>query len=315
MIASNLFCTQKIIKNITVNPLPIIVLGNDTATCNLPVILKSGVNNATYLWSNGKSTKNIKVKNTGTFSVIVTDVKGCSNTDTINVIIYPLPAISIGNDTSTCNIPILLDAGTGNSSYLWNNGATTQVTIVNTSANYSVIVADSNGCTNADTIAIVINQLPAKPTITQNISLLTSSGSTGNQWLMNGNIIAGAISGTYPVTLTGWYSVEVTDSNGCNNLSDSIYMDLTGLHDVSNSKNDIRIIPNPATTSFVISGFGFRADDLIIITDAFGKIIYQNKITQPTSNLKLETSNFVSGVYFVNVNTAKAIYSFKLVKM
>ncbi|MEO8150503.1 MAG: T9SS type A sorting domain-containing protein, partial [Bacteroidia bacterium] len=207
------------------------------------------------------------------------------------------------------------DAGTGNVSYQWSNGETTQTIIANVTANYSVVVTDGNNCSNSDSIGITINALPAKPTITQNVSLLTSSSSTDNQWLMNGNIIAGATNNTYTVTLTGWYSVQVTDSNGCTNVSDSIFMDLTGVHDISNSFEMIRLIPNPTTSEFQISGLEFHINDVVIVTDALGKIVYEIKIAEPTSNLKLQTTNYLNGIYFVNVKTGKLAFTLKLMKM
>lgn len=314
LVASNAYCNTEVFSNVVIHSLPLVDLGNDSVTCNLPVILNSGVNNASYLWSNGKSTKKITVKNTGTFSVIVTDVNGCSNTDTINVTVHALPSINIGIDTSTCSVPVPLDAGSGNVSYQWSNGATTQTIIANVSANYSVVVVDSNGCSNADTINVVINPLPAKPVISQSISLLTSSSNAGNQWLLNDSIINGATNNSYTVTLTGWYAVQVTDSNGCSNKSDSIYMDLTGANDVSNAMSELSIVPNPATTSFEILGKKFQVNDIVTINDVIGKVVYQTKISQPTSSFKVETIDYPNGIYCVNIKTTNGIYTLKLVK-
>ncbi len=231
-----------------------------------------------------------------------------------SIVVNGLPTVQLGNDTSTCNIPITIDGGAGFSTYQWNNGETTQSIIVNVTSNYAVVVTDNNGCSNADTVAIIINANPTQPVISQNLSLLTSSCSIGNQWLMNGVNIPGAIYNTYNVTLTGWYSVMVTDSNGCTNMSDSVYMDLTEVNDIANSHNNIRIVPNPAGTSFEVWGLKFEVNDIIIITDALGKIVYQQKIGQPTSILKFQSSNYLSGIYFVNVKTSKFNVVLKLIK-
>ena len=44
---------------------------------------------------------------------------------------------------------------------------------------------------------------------------LTSSSATGNQWYVNGNLIGGATNQSYPATVSGSYTVRVTDGNGC----------------------------------------------------------------------------------------------------
>lgn len=260
--------------------------------------------------------QNILIPNlsTGNHEIKMVATNAYCNTEVVsNVEIHSLPLVDLGNDTANC-FQYLIDAGVGFSSYLWSNGATAQAIIANTTANYSVVVTDGNGCSNKDTISITINALPSKPIITQNISLLTSSSSTGNQWMMNGNLIAGATNATYTVAATGWFNVQVTDSNGCSNVSDSIYMDLTGVNAIANPHGEIHLIPNPTTSSFAVWGVKFEVNDVVIITDALGKIIQQIKIAQPTSNLKLETLNYKSGVYFVNIRTSKFSTVLKLVK-
>lgn len=312
-VTNNYGCSNSDTTIVTIYPLPVVNLGNDTSTCNLPVVLNAGINNVSYLWSTGKSTKKITVHNSGSFSVVVTDTNGCSNSDSIKVTINPLPTVQLGNDTSTCSIPVAFDAGAGNISYQWSSGETTQTIIANATANYSVVVTDTNGCSNADTINITINPLPTQPTITQNLNVLISSAATGNQWLMNGSLINGATDTTYMVTVTGWYSVQVTDVNGCTNMSDSVYMDLSGISDLQNPSGVV-LIPNPATTEFEVRGLKFESNDEIIIINAMGKTVYQLKISQPTSNLKLQTSNYGAGIYFVNIKTSKSNVVLKLLK-
>ncbi|MEO8149378.1 MAG: hypothetical protein ABI723_17160, partial [Bacteroidia bacterium] len=181
-------CSNADTINVVINPLPFVQLGNDTSTCNIPITLDAGTGNVSYQWSNGTTTQTIIVSVTANYSVVVTDNNGCSNNDTVNVIVNPLPIVVLGNDTSTCNIPITLDAGVGNVSYQWSNGATTQTIIASANANYSVIVIDGNGCSNNDTVNITVNPLPivvlGNDTATCNMPVTLDAG-TGNvsyQW-------------------------------------------------------------------------------------------------------------------------------------
>jgi len=69
-----------------------------------------------------------------------------------------LPNIALGSDTSICNgCTILLDAGTGFTSYNWSTGENTQTIIVDSAGTYSVQVTDVNGCMNADTIVVNVS--------------------------------------------------------------------------------------------------------------------------------------------------------------
>jgi len=65
--------------------------------------------------------------------------------------------------------------------------------------------------------------IPAKPTISQAGSLLTSSSATGNQWYSNGAPIGGAISSTHNIgTQQADFYVVVTSNDGCTAVSNVI---------------------------------------------------------------------------------------------
>ena len=74
---------------VTVHPLPIVDLGNDT-TINMPGLsIDAGLGFVSYNWSTGDTTQIITPQlNPGPneISVVVTDVNGCENSDTINIL-------------------------------------------------------------------------------------------------------------------------------------------------------------------------------------------------------------------------------------
>ena len=70
---------------------------------------------------------------------------GCDSIAVLNLTINPLE-IDLGDDITTCEEWITLDAGEGYSSYLWlPNGETTQSITVNQSGTYSVEILEFNG--------------------------------------------------------------------------------------------------------------------------------------------------------------------------
>lgn len=77
---------------LTIAPVPVVDLGNDTSICCYNTItLDAGNPGATYIWSTGETTQMITVDSTGvgigseTFSVIVTNSNNCQGSDSITV--------------------------------------------------------------------------------------------------------------------------------------------------------------------------------------------------------------------------------------
>ena len=145
--------------NISTVPSPIVILGNDTTICfGENIILDvTAAGNATYQWSNIKTTSSITVDSTGFYAVTVTDGNGCFDSDAINIVSNPQIVIGL-SDTATINVAgdsMTLDAGSW-SSYLWSTGETTQQITVSTSGIYSVTVTDANNCSNSDEINITV---------------------------------------------------------------------------------------------------------------------------------------------------------------
>ncbi|HPS84474.1 MAG TPA: T9SS type A sorting domain-containing protein, partial [Bacteroidales bacterium] len=93
-------CDSIYTLNLTVNPLPLVWLGNDTTICaDANVILDAGNPGATYLWSENAATgQTITVDSTGhglsTFDVSVTVNNGCEASDTISITIEPCGMIN-----------------------------------------------------------------------------------------------------------------------------------------------------------------------------------------------------------------------------
>jgi hypothetical protein len=85
---------------VTVNPLPVVNLGNDTAVYpGMVVQLNAGSGFATYLWSTGATTQSIVVDSAGlgigvkTIWVQVSDNFGCKGSDTIRINFTPGPGM------------------------------------------------------------------------------------------------------------------------------------------------------------------------------------------------------------------------------
>ncbi len=110
-------------------------------------LLDAGAGYASYLWSNGKTSRKIYVKEPGTVSVTVTNVYGCSGSASVVSGEYVPPMPFISGALSLCyGSATILDAGEGFASYLWSTGEMTSSIVVDTADTFTVYVTDAHGC-------------------------------------------------------------------------------------------------------------------------------------------------------------------------
>ncbi|MDQ0476861.1 PA14 domain-containing protein [Chryseobacterium sp. MDT2-18] len=154
----------------------------------------------------------------------------CASPASVNVVINAQPAtpaaptITAGGSTTFCaggSVTLTSSAGT---SYLWSNGATTQSISAITGGTYTVQVTNASGCQSASSTGttVVVNALPATPTITAGGSLtfcaggsVTLTSSTGTSYLWSN----GATTQSISATAGGTYTVQVTNASGCQSAS------------------------------------------------------------------------------------------------
>lgn len=203
---------------------------------------------ATYLWSKTptpaltpptNTNSNIYVTVSGTYSVIVQTINGCPfpAIAPVTVTVNPKPVANITGDTVLCEGEQLTLNTTpvGGGTYLWNGPAATGNTnpFVKTNMQltdaglYSVVVTNSYGCTQTDTITVVVNPAPVTPFITSNPGGVLCEGllvtftatpipvppvvytwSTGQ----NGVSITAAMQGNYYVVATNQFGCSATSN-------------------------------------------------------------------------------------------------------
>ncbi|MDD4150247.1 MAG: T9SS type A sorting domain-containing protein [Bacteroidales bacterium] len=210
---------------IVILPQQYVHLGNDTTICSMSNLVINAGSFQSYLWSNTQTSQsiNISTSTTSNYSVTVTDVNGCISTDAIQISVFALPDINLGNDTAMCvGSTLTLDAGTF-ASYLWTGGSTAQNLVVTNTNTYSVTVTDNNSCSNSDYIVVTFHALPI-------VNLGTDQVICDNNPI---TLNAGAFSSylwsdmstnqTLIVNAAGIYSLEVTNIYGCT-ASDTIHV-------------------------------------------------------------------------------------------
>ena len=211
------YCPSSDTIVVTFESTPVIELGNDTVLCQGQELeLSAGPGYTSYLWSNGSVDSLITANFPGIYWVEVTTENGCTGSDTLFIEFAPGIEINLGNDTTLCAPSLLLDAGEGYTSYIWNNNTTSQTNLITQPGLYWVTVEDENGCSGSDTIQIEMSaalnvSLGGDTSLCSgmNYTLSPGSGFTSYLW-QNGSTLA-----TFPVTASGSYWVIVTDDSGC----------------------------------------------------------------------------------------------------
>jgi hypothetical protein len=211
-------CTASDTATITIYPAASVHITGPASACEgsaVQLCVPSGYNN--YNWSNGSSDSCTTPATTGNYTVIITDVNGCTGSDNFNFTFNAKPSATISGPTSTCNgASAQLCAPAGNTFYLWSNGNTNSCITATTSGNYSVTVTGSNGCTNTSSLTLTVIP-PYAMTISGPTTSCRSSNpqlcaSTGNYTYQWSN---GATTACIDPTVSGIYTVIATNQNGC----------------------------------------------------------------------------------------------------
>lgn len=204
-------------------PDPSISVSGPTAFCEGgSVTLTVAPGYDSYLWSNGDITNSITVTDAGDYSCDVS-WNGCtmSSSDvTVDVFANPVPEIVADGALEFClGESINLMVTSPFASYVWSNGATTDIVNIMGWGDYSVVVTDANGCQGISNVISVltwgvpvISIAAASPIICYEGSVMLTATSTDPvQWMLEGVDIPGATSLTFNASTAGHYTCRATN--------------------------------------------------------------------------------------------------------
>lgn len=235
------------------NPIANISSSGPTSFCqgnSVTLSTPSGIGYS-YQWKlngtiiNNATSNNYVASAAGTYQVTVTNANNCSSSNTTTISNYTNPTANIvpNGSTSICQgntLQLTAPVAPGYTySFNWKlngttiTGATTNTYIANQFGNYTVTITDINNCSTTSPVLTVI-QLPQPTAIIssnnitsacQGDSILLSANTNPSYtylWKYNGNSILNATNSTYKAFQTGNYSVEITNTNNCTSISNTI---------------------------------------------------------------------------------------------
>lgn len=213
-----------------------------------------------------------------------------------------LPGFSLQNrvifDTSFCaSEPFTafdLHAYTVFSNYVWDNGSTGMFRSVTQSGSYWVRYNTLCG-PRTDTFKVRVNNIPTLQLQYNSPVLSTSPLYNSYQWYKAGQAISGATNASLIVSDIGWYSLKVSNGNGCNDSAAYYVSSVTAIDDVDN-KSGISIYPNPVKDQVQV-----KADRPLILRliNADGRTVAEQK------GNTMSIGTYANGIYFIQVVDAQ----------
>jgi hypothetical protein len=204
------------------------------------IIISHSMDNPPYFYKwnyQDAITKDLSNIPVGTYSIIVSDGKGCVAAKT-NIILVPKASIIIDtkqivhprcHGDQNGKIDLFVSNGTPPYAYMWNNGMTTSIIQNLKGGIYSCTVTDANQCFTIDSFDLI--EPSAIDIITTNVNNIRCFGES------SGAIELQVHGGTMPYTYlwnynflrsknvfelpAGGYTITVTDNNGCVKQVDS----------------------------------------------------------------------------------------------
>ncbi len=271
--ASAFGCADTVTKTITVHPLPVAVVREDTALCIGDSVLLTSSGGSSYNWepqtwlsSSTVANPLATPPNTTLYTVTITDVNQCIDKDSVTVTVNPLPDTDAGNDTYLCEGSTYQLTGTGGITFAWSPG---NLVSDSTLPNPTTSPADTTtfvltsfnafGCRNQDSVTISV-QHPISLTVSPDQDLcegnsvtLSATGGLYYTWSPAGGL-PDIHSADYIITTQTSTTYSVIVSNDC--FTDTGYVEVIvrPLPEVEAGVNDSMIRDEFVTLSGTATG-------------------------------------------------------------
>ena len=233
-------------------------------------------------WSGGISNNVPFLPNqTQIYIASASNANGCTDSDTVSVIVNSLPQINAGPDQSICFGEEVILYGTGGIFMFWSNNIADSIPFVpQLSGSFVLTGASNEGCIGTDTVYVSVNDASSN-----NIT-----ASALDSYSLNGQ--------TY--TSSGTYTQILTNAAGCDSLLTlNLTLDFTGLSDFNNK--DFSVYPNPAQNIVFLNVEADLIGSGLMIYDALGRILLETTLQKQETSIDIQ--EFASGTYLMKVGS------------
>jgi hypothetical protein len=295
---------------------PTISANGATSFCTGGSVVLSSSSTSGNTWSNNATTQEITVTTSGSYSVTVTDINGCSatsNATSVNVSNAPTPTIT-ASATQACSGEVVTLTSTSADSYTWSNGASTQSIQVTESGTYSVNTTNADACAGVGTSNSVNVTFTATPTAAGSFSTSgnvvtfsnSSTGATSYSWDFGDFTNSSASAPVHAYAVNGTYQVVLTAINGNCTDTTTFNVAITASVEELMGISNLIVYPNPTSDEVFVNFENQNGNAISIeLVDQLGRVIYASDEFNSTgfNTIELNLANVSDGMYSVLVHS------------
>jgi hypothetical protein len=286
----------------------------------------------------------------GTYTLCVTDSKGCSFCnhsifiDSTNCTGFAITTYSSNATCSACNdgsASVVVTGGTPPYNYTWYTipMQSTSTATGLTHGTYHVCVTDLYGCTECDSATVSTGNCSAyfylyADTTTLHhyyaVNMVSGVPPISYYWSWGDGTHDTVAYPNHTFATAGFYTIclTITDSADCTNTHcDSFYLQrttntmitvdvipntVTGINEINSKRSNLELFPNPANDIITVEYSSFAKGETISVYDIQGQLLLQQPMQKAKTNIDI--SAWVKGVYFIKVKTANGMEVSKIVK-
>lgn len=272
-----------------------------------------------YTWNPGAQSGTLVTVSPTISTVYTLSASGnsCVSTQTVPVVVYQLPVVSLLGQDSVCAGSSISHTATGASTYSWSHGGVGNISTTTPLANtiYTVTGIDTNFCANSQSISITLVALPSLSiSSTRSVicrgesATITVSGANTYSW---NSPASTSVSIVVSPSLSTSYSVTGTSTFGCNgNSSYTQSVSLcTGITMENPENENVMVYPNPNAGNFI---FQCHSAMEVNFYNELGQLLMQRQ-TNESEGFKIEFEAVSAGLYFLTWKTENGIQTRKVI--
>jgi uncharacterized repeat protein (TIGR01451 family) len=146
---------------------------------------------------------------------------------------------------------------------------------------------------------------------TEEGAILTASEGDHYQWFLNGEALEGENEQEHLAFVSGNYSVQVDIDFPCSGISGSSFIVVTSIQELDGK--EIKLFPNPMTTSAMIDLGELRGSIQLEIYDVMGKLQRSELLNVDSGMLMLNRGSLSNGTYILRLTHEKEAMELKFV--
>ncbi len=153
--------------------------------------------------------------------------------------------------------------------------------------------------------------------IQNNDQLVSEKAGTAYQWFVNDELLEGETARIYQIGNLGGDFFVVTFNEGCNSISDSVTVEVTGIEDVITDKtllDQIYVYPVPVEDDLTIQWPEASIPSRLVLMDLHGRSIYYDEIKSENNTFVVPMKFLPSGMYWLRIESDRGVFIRKIIK-